>query len=431
MKKYPSEETGKALENPKNDPHWEPYDGHCPCASQWLEGFVWGRGRKENDSRLSFVVSTRPFPIIERLKRTLEEEGFVVSERTTDEPGHDALVITARRADIREWRLPPFTSRRLGTDASNEFLAGFLDSRMRPHMYGLAVPGRSWVPDLKELLERRGYKVRTYDGVLTVSRSQAKRGMLQRFARSLVIESEYYAELTGEDSEDDDTEAQTEQAYLKVRQRMSEYIEPWPDDWFACCLLALQLESIDPMSIEMTRVGSPRIMGRMLEAIIARRLWFRIEGTKLSVSLNPPLHDWLKTNTLQSVRFGPGGLAGALAVHAISCNGESIIIKETTGSRLFHFLAEKANEAYFDVPNRQDGSMELRNRVLLNPTFEKLRGLFEDGPSHEFEGAITSGAVSSHPTLSDNEMDILRKERASLWGEHLFSYLSSRPQIQS
>ena len=102
---------------------------------------------------------------------------------------------------------------------------------------------------------------------------------------------------------------------------------------------------------------------------------------------------------------------------------------EITGSLLSQTLLEKAKEGYFQESRQQNGNLELRNVAVLNPTLEKVRALFAEGPSPEFKKAISDG-LSSHQALSYSDIEVIREDVKGLWGEHLLSYLSRLSQVR-
>jgi hypothetical protein len=421
-KKHPSEEAGEVWENPINQSDWQPYSGECKCESEWLQGFIWGSGRKYTDSALRFSVSSRPYPIIERLKRTLEEEGFSAVEKTTDELGHNALIVDASHAMIRSWNLPPFSKRRLGDKVLEEFLLGVLDSRLRPHLYGLAFPGRSWLPDLSQVLRNHGYTVHTYDCVLTISKSQANQGILADFSRSFQAETDYYYRLTGT-KEEDFLEEQVEHAFNKASAKLGEYTDPWPDDWFAGSLLSLvpTLEE-EPARINLARVGTERMKGRLLEAFIARDMWFRLGDQEIVFRPSPSLSDWFKTNPHDSPTLSNGGIAGALAALSVEIKSDPPGILLFREDSLPAWLETAAKSVYFELTPCKGGLTALRNTVVLNPTLERILPLFREGPLPELIEALEGNPLYS-VSLDYDRLTIIKSRYETLWGEHLFEYL--------
>ena len=414
-------EPGGVWVNPLNNPEWLAYEGQCDCESKWLEGYIWGSAAHRSPTSITFNVSSRPFPIIERLKRTLVAEGFSVSERQSDESNPDSFFIESSNPRIRNWNLPPIGKRRLGDKVKEDFLSGVLDARLRLHAYGYGVPGRSWVPDLKRILEKLGYHVHIYDFVLTISNSEAQKGIVGKFVNSLNVESEYYLQLTGKNLEAL-REEQTEESYRKISARLGEYEDPWPDDWFAGSILSLKEETTDIVQFNTERIPSRRMLGRILEILIARNSWFDHNGQILSMRLDSSLHDWISTNSAPTAPMRMGAFSGAIGIFTVECSTDSLIAAGPSMEGISGWLRNRVNEVYFDCQNEVKGFLELKSTVVLNPTLERIRTLLKDGPLPEYQDFLEK-LPQSHIALRPNELSYVISNKSSIWGETLADFI--------
>ncbi len=217
--------------------------GNAPSFTrdQWLDGIIWGVGARQTRKSVSIRVSELPLTIIERINERLEEHGYETQEReipnaVTHQIDYSLLAIGSEPVFDG---LPEYSVRRISLEYPEEFIDGFLLTRLSARRkrrvdgtnfslddVDILIRSGQDTPEIKNVLGRKNIEFsQTYRSFL-IKPSSHSIAPISTFLTGLADELENFRE----DIEDEDSILQEIQEGVeeKIRRRDSRLIPLGP-----------------------------------------------------------------------------------------------------------------------------------------------------------------------------------------------------------